>query len=426
MLSLILPLLIFGFALAQEPVPAPVENAGRVSLLVARNDSLNARATLIRNETKEIRLSTFEFHMDDYGKKTLGLLVDAAQRGVKVKLILDSYHDGLVKNKAMLKALAALGVEIKLYNPIYRKLLSVNNRTHMKSLITSDSMIIGDRNMGGAYFARSNGNTYISTDVLLSEPENQKKAIAHFDDFFASSRSMPVAGRVTAAEIELADQELKKWAQEALASFKPIRPIISDNVPGIRYVADNPEPSIHSKSGITKDILAMLRKAEKTLVMVNPYVFMTPELKKEFELAIKRGVKITIMSNSSTTTDQKITAMAWQHSRNEIAKLGIELYELKDGHYIHAKTIIRDGKEVYIGSYNLDPRSQNLNVENGVFFEDEGIAKRLDKHNARVMRKMMTRVEPVDLSKMTIKERAGHCMRSGLRRMILAPIYFAL
>jgi len=153
---------------------------------------------------------------------------------------------------------------------------------------------------------------------------------------------------------------------------------------------------------------------------------MTPELKREFQAAIDRGVKIKIMSNSSQTTDQKITAMAWEHSRNEVSKLGIELYELEKGSFIHAKTIIRDGKEVFIGSYNLDPRSQNLNVENGVFFEDARVAKRLESHNQRIMNKMMRRVVPIDTSKMDARERAGHCIKSGIRRMILAPIYFAL
>lgn len=170
----------------------------------------------------------------------------------------------------------------------------------------------------------------------------------------------------------------------------------------------------------------MLRRAEKSLTIMNPYVFMTPELKREFQAAINRGVKITIMSNSSATTDQRITAMAWEHSRNEVSKLGIELYELEKGSFIHAKTIIRDGKEVFIGSYNLDPRSQNLNVENGVFFEDAKVAKRLEAHNQRIMNKMMRRVAPVDTSKMDARERAGHCIKSGIRRMILAPIYFAL
>lgn len=418
MFSLILSLLFTGFVFAEDPAS--------VSLLVGRKDSQRARIDMIRNETKEIRLSTFHFHLDDHGKETLGAMIDAAQRGVKVSIILDGLPDGLAGNRAMLKALAGLGIEIKLYNPVYRKLLSVNNRTHMKSLIGSDSMIIGDRNMTNDYFARSNGNTYISTDVQIKQAEALKNAISHFDEFFKSSRSLDLAGKVALTEVYLADQELKQWARTAVANHRPLRTLPTHTVPNLRYIADNPEPSIHSKSGINQEILAMLRRAEKSLTIINPYVFMTPELKHEFQKAIERGVKITIMTNSSVTTDSKLTAMAWQHSRNEISKLGIELFELKPGSYIHAKTTIRDGKEIFIGSYNLDPRSQNLNVENGVFFEDETVAKRLNDHYSRVMRRMMTRVEPVDTSKMDARERAKHCVRSGIRRMILAPIYFAL
>lgn len=415
--SLILSLLFSWIVFADD---------AQVTLLTGRSQSQLVRDQLIFNETKEIRLSTFEFHLDEHGKRTLGYLVDAAQRGVKVKIILDDFHDGLVKNKALLKALVAQGIEIKIYNPVFRKLLSINNRTHMKSLITSDSMVIGDRNMGQAYFAKRNGNTYISTDVLITEPKNQKVAIDHFDDFFKSSRSLDLAGTVPLTEIYVAEKELKEWARAAIANHRAPPKLKTHTVPDLRYFADNPEPSIHSKSGINKEVLAMLRRAEKTLTIMNPYVFMTPELKNEFEAAIKRGVKITIMSNSSATTDQKITALAWEHSRNEIAKLGIELFELEKGSFIHAKTIVRDGKEVFIGSYNLDPRSQNLNVENGVFFEDQKVARDLTAHTTRIQKKMMTKVEPVDMSKMTVKERASHCMRSGLRRMILAPIYFAL
>jgi phosphatidylserine/phosphatidylglycerophosphate/cardiolipin synthase-like enzyme len=425
MLSLIISLLLTGLAFA-EPAAAPASGAAQVSLLVGRKDSQRARADLIRAETKEIRLSTFHFHLDDHGKETLGLLVDAAQRGVKVKLILDGLPEGLSGNRPMLKALTALGVEIKLYNPVYRRLLSVNNRTHMKSLMGSDSMIIGDRNMTEDYFARKNGNTYISTDVRISDPANQRTAITHFDDFFQSSRALDLAGPSSLIDVYAAEVELKRWAQEAVAKHVPMRTLQTHSVPGLRYIADNPEPSIHSKSGINREILGMLRRAEKSLTLMNPYVFMTPELKHEFQNAIRRGVKITIMTNSSTTTDSRLTAMAWEHSRNEISKLGIELYELKDGSYIHAKTIIRDGKEVFIGSYNLDPRSQNLNVENGVFFEDERIAGRLTSHTSRVQRRMMTRVQPIETFKMDARERASHCIKSGIRRMILAPIYFAL
>lgn len=417
MLSLILSVLFAGLVFADD---------AQVTLLAGRKDSQRARADLIRNETKEIRLSTFHFHLDDHGKETLGLLVDAAQRGVKVKLILDGLPEGLVGNRAMLKALAGLGIEIKLYNPVYRRLLSVNNRTHMKSLITSDSMVIGDRNMTEAYFARKNGNTYISTDVLVSEPQNQRNAISHFDEFFQSSRSLDLAGSVPVTELYVADQELKQWARTAVANHRPLRSLTTHTVPNLRYIADNPEPSIHSKSGINQEVLAMLRRSEKSLTIMNPYVFLTPELKREFQNAMARGVKIKILSNSAATTDQKLTAMAWEQSRNEIAAMGIELFELEKGSFIHAKTIVRDGKEVFIGSYNLDPRSQNLNVENGVFFEDSKLAKRLTDHNYRIMNKMMKRVEPVDTSKMSVTERAGHCMKSGLRRMVLAPIYFAL
>lgn len=400
-------------------------SADDVVLIVSREQSHLKRMELIRKETKELRLSTFIFELDDFGKETLGLLADAAMRGVKVKLNVDGYMPGLTKNYAVLKALEDVGVELKIYNPVYRNGVSFNYRNHMKSLIGSDSIILGDRNMEHSYFKRKGENTYIGVDALIQGDQVQE-ARRHFDSVFDSSQMKKHAGIYLSDEaLVTAKRDLLEWRTAAVHSAGKKIPLNETKlkIENVKYVADSPG-GLFSKNpiGVHRRVMDMINEAKTSLEFTNPYVLLTKETKGAIQNALDRGVKITINSNSSLSTDSHLMGMAWDIHKHELVNMGIEVNELRPGHFLHAKTIVRDGKEVFIGSFNLDPRSQNLNLENGFFAEDESLAKKVTAYNRRIRRLLMDKVEKEVPVKMSASARMSLCAKKGLRKFIVSAV----
>lgn len=421
-LMLLLPLLLLVFTGAGPYARAEEEHPSSARVLLSREESRLARLRMIRDETKEIRLATYHFFLDDIGKDTLGMIVDARKRGVKVKIILDGMPVGLPKERAMMKALKDMGVEIKIYNPLFRYPHRATFRNHMKSLIGSRALISGDRNVANPYFARRKSDKHLSIDMELEDPRALRDATEHFDEFFQSTKmvSDPI-GLVSDAEVESARLELEAWSRSALERFRPMRSLRKYSISNLRYVADVADPAVHSVSGMNQDIFAMIRRAKSSLVIMNPYISLTPELKKELTDAVARGVKIKIISNSSNVNNAKVMRFDWKETAPELVGMGIEVHEVDREAMLHAKTIVRDGVEVYVGSYNWDPRSQRLNVENGVIFDSEEISRVLNNYATRI-RIFTNPVDLVDPATLTPAQKAARCFRSNVRRLILAPI----
>lgn len=397
-----------------------------VALLVSRNESHLTRAELIRKETKELRLNTFTFNVDDFGKETLGLLAEAAERGVKVRLTIDGFEGTLPKNYAMLRALESSGVEVKLFNPIFRKILSLNYRNHQKSLIGSDFMILGDRNMTGDYFKLRGSHNYIGMDVLVKG--NQVTAARnHYDEVFKSDQMMRHAGiALKDEELEAAKRELANWKVEAQKIPAPRLPLETGNLDvtdHVKYVADKSGGRWSKKPyALHFTIVEMINEAKTSLDFMNPYVLLTPETKKAVENAVKRGVKVRVLSNSAGSTDSHLMGMAWDFQKQKLLEMGVEVHELKPGQFLHAKTIVKDMNEVFVGSFNLDPRSQNLNLENGIFIKDKNIARRVDEYNRRIRERLMVKVEK---EVKPVKPTVAYCTKRALRKMV-SKIMFPL
>lgn len=388
-----------------------------VNLLISRKHAKEQRMKMILNETKEIRYNTFIFDLDDTGKEILGLLADAAQRGVKVQLILDDYHEGLVKKPHILQALKDMGVEVKIFNPLTRHPLNVNLRNHIKSLIGTDEMIVGGRNTQGHYFKE-----YIDIEAQINGAQVQK-AKEHFDSVFNSPQVKPPVISKNAEEIAQAKSSIKEWAAKGRHhAMKPLAYRQSPKkVENLSYFADPPSITDKRAKGINKEIVAMIDRADETLEFINPYVLISPEEKAALQRAIKRGVKVKISTNAASATDSKLVAMAWELKKNELVQMGIELHESRQ--YVHAKTIIRDMHEVFIGSFNLDMRSHNLNLENGIFFKSRETAERLSTHHRRLVKTFMTKVEHKMEKEKNLLKGGAKCVHDGIRRLITEIVY---
>lgn len=391
-----------------------------MELLISRKHSKVVRFNTILSETSELRYNTFVFDLDETGKQVLGLMADAARRGVKVKLIIDDWEKGLAKKPAYLQALMDLGVDVRVFNPILKNPTMVNYRNHIKSLITDDELVVGGRNTQGHYFKE-----YIDVEAHItgSQVDVAKK---HYDTVFESNRVSIPAGSKNFDEVMRARAEIITWgtgAKEYVAKAQKARKYEKKptKVEGLKYVADPPQMADKKANGINKKIIEMIDRAQGNLDFMNPYVLFTPEEKAAVQRAIKRGVKVRVSTNAATTTDSKLFAIAWDVKKKELVDMGVEVYESQN--YIHAKTIVRDRSEIFVGSFNLDPRSQNLNLENGIFLENKELARQLDSHQRRVAKMFTNRYHKVEDKARSILHKGGSCVREGINKLITTIVY---
>lgn len=390
----------------------------QVFFLANRKDAHTIRHDVIQEEKSILRYNTFVFHLDETGQSVVGLLADAAQRGVNVKLIIDGMGEaaGLEDKGAYLGALKRMGVDVKVFNPLMRHPLSINNRNHQKSLISSRKLLVGGRNTKGDYF-----DEYIDTEILVKGSEVDVAA-KHFDSVFDSPEVKPPWIMASEAEIDAAEKEIRAWAKKANKMPFRIRKLEYMPVEDAKYVADPSNLVEKRENGINKKIISMIDRAEKELSLMNPYVYLADDVKDALKRARDRGVKIRIATNSKDVTDSRLAAIAWEVRKHELTEMGIEVHESK--RYVHAKTIVRDGKEVFIGSFNLDVRSYNLNLENGIFIHSKKLASTMDSHHRRMIRFFMKKME----KKAEEKVKSGFakvalCIRKGYHKMLTKMVW---
>ncbi len=319
----------------------------------------------------------------------------------------------------MLQALRDLGIDVRIYNPVYRHPLSINYRNHMKSLIGTQEMVVGGRNTQNHYF-----NEFIDVEAQVRGQAVQDAA-RHYDEVFTSPQVRAPITSNNADEVARARQDLIAWSREFRANLaQPFRAIQRPtDVEDIRYVGDPADPIAKRTGGISRDIIAMIDRAQESLEFMNPYVLMSPETEDAIRRARARGVRVSVATNFASSVDSGIVSRAWEIKRLDLLNMGVEVFETSQT-YVHSKTIIRDGREVFIGSFNLDMRSFNLNLENGIFVRSQSLANNLARHQERLRRTFMTRAEtPAPTTSRTILQRGGACIRNGMNRLITTLAY---
>lgn len=303
-----------------------------------------------------------------------------------------------------------------------------NQRMHDKTFIVDSKLAItGGRNMAAEYFDYNQTYNFRDRDALLLG------GVAHtmqasFDKFWVSPLSAPVEElydglglmqkhvSVQDDEVQKIYTDLHQYAQ-ASENFSPeVRQAIADTPrsfdalaknmvwTNVTFISDTPgknkQKFLLGGGGKTTEKLAQLvENAKHEIVIQSPYLVMSDQAKKLFKAAIARGVKIKINTNSLASTDNIQAFSGYRNQRDNLIKTGIEIFEFKpDANIaqqlvrhassgkinppvfaIHAKTMVVDARHVYIGTFNLDPRSQNLNTEVGVILENQQIAQQVRK-----------------------------------------------
>jgi putative cardiolipin synthase len=387
---------------------------------------------------------------DDTGRKLLRALRDAAQRGVRVRVLLDDLYT--VGHDPLLLGLAAYpNVEVRLFNPFPARFDSIgerfaaslfdlgrlNHRMHNKLFIADGAMAIaGGRNIGDEYFMVANGANYIDLDVFAIGAVLPRLG-ALFDRYWNSEHVYPVQAIVPSAD------SATEWQQRFEAATVP-RPGRGPQPPGAGSVdllgqrslaeemqsgrlaliwavaeafADSPDKVIdHARSPATgqpetvtvrKSLMTELLLARHEVLVSSPY--MVPDRSVMDDIAEGRlwGVSITVITNSLASTDEPFVHAGYQRYRSEMLDLGVKLFEVAPSRVqrsarlgsfgqsigrFHAKAAAIDGELMFIGSLNFDPRSEKHNTELGLLIHSPELTGQLVKLAEVVMTEAAYRV----------------------------------
>lgn len=402
--------------------------------------SMIARAWLTEHAESTIDIQYFIFSLDNVGLIACDYLVRAADRGVKVRILVD---DILVEADAedILSLESHPNIEIKIYNPninlgknIFQKAYNIvtdfrgiNQRMHNKCLIVDEKAVItGGRNIADEYFDYDHEYNFRDRDIFLMGKVCQKVS-SSFENFWNDGLSQSVTAlfpkeKLPVYQINQFDK-LHQYACDTANYWPQVRqkiasiPLAFNNMvdsgaliltDSIDYISDMPGKNQGSEglkgSGLTTQTLVkLIQGAQKTIDIQTPYLVTTEIARDLFTAATRRGVRIRILTNSLASTDNVEAFSGYQRDRAKLLKTGVEIYEWrpdaacrfnimtsalqKKMDYtpifgLHAKTMVVDGHITVIGTFNLDPRSAHLNTECITIVHHPSMAKSvLDKMN---------------------------------------------
>jgi len=390
-------------------------------LLTRPTNALMSRIALADQAAKAIDVQTFQFNDDATGRLVADRLLDAADRGVRVRLLVDAYYS---PEPDLFDALDAhQNIEVRLFNPFGSRdpgLLStlgqmlmefsrLNRRMHNKSFIVDNRVaIIGGRNIGDEYFDASGESNFRDLDLLAIGPVVRDASRA-FDSYWNDQTVVPAsayesrhndAGSLETLRARL-DRSLRQFAQSDYAEV-----IVSElphGATGARpgewfwgpaeLVSDQPEKveARVDQAGlrIGPRLQQVLDAAQAEVVMTTPY-FVPGEAEVRHLLGlVRRGVNVSVLTNSLASTDHATAHGAYSERRRPLVEGGVRLFELKPRPEqapseameasggdvsLHAKSFVVDRRYVFVGSLNMDQRSKLLNTEMGVIVDDADLA----------------------------------------------------
>jgi putative cardiolipin synthase len=414
---------------------ASQQNAGRSGFHIFNVglDGFLLRLEMINAAERSLDLQYYIFRWDDSGRVLSEALVRAAERGVRVRVLVDEGE----KRRGDEKVLALsghAGIEVRVFNPwAYRGTNKVvrateyllrhsrlDYRMHNKLLMADGAVaLLGGRNIGDQYFQIDPESQFADDDVFATGPM-MKELSGEFDDYWNSALAIPVealahhpaAGSAAASPDGHSPPAALQKAQSAglnyeqkLAAGQPLAGILSGEVPLVwadaQFVSDPPdkksEKSVAAGSRVGdlmyKPVAEMARRVSSELLIVSPYFVPTRDELQVLGSRRDEGARVRVLTNSLQSNPDPISHAGYMHYRVGLLQKGVQLYEVRPllgnargsgqsqrlsqyGKYaLHAKLYIMDRKELFIGSMNFDVRSRRLNTEMGLIIRNSELAQ---------------------------------------------------
>ncbi len=407
-------------------------------VLDSAEEALLSRAWLADHAERSIDVQYFIWSTDNIGILAAEALLRAADRGVKVRVIVD---DLLVDapDDSLLALAQHPNFDIRIYNPkisvgvpLHKRLWNavtdlrgVNQRMHDKTFVVDGKVAItGGRNMAAEYYDYHPKYNFRDRDVLLAGVV-VKSITASFERFWRSDLSVPVETiyedrRLAEKDTRVVHERLHSYAAQPSNFSTSVREAIETadiafarlmgtavwgrvdfvcDVPG----KNSPDSGLSGGGRSGRALRQLVFDAKKNLVIQSPYLVPSGKALELFKQTIKRGVGIRINTNSLAATDNLQAFAGYRNQRDDLLEMGIGIFEYRpnaaeqrraragelvqslpaahgDATFgLHAKTMVIDSGIVFIGTFNLDPRSENLNTEVGAVIYSDEIARRVER-----------------------------------------------
>lgn len=386
--------------------------AENISSFAARLDSANCAE-------RSLDLQYYYWKNDLTGKILCRAIIQAAERGVRVRLLLDDINShGL--DTTYLALDSHENIEVRLFNPatnrkhkiqraieLVLRYSSMSRRMHNKSWIADGRLaIVGGRNIGDAYFDASRNVSFQDVDVfVIGRAVSDAEQI--FDRYWNSSSSLSIRAlhRFRNPKFKRLARRLETFylGGDAIRFMKLVGECKSCETllefPGnfhwtkdASIAADPPERLLSNISDVRlgNKIQTLMQSATVDIEIVSPYFIPGNRGVAELGSLVARGVDVSVLTNSLAATDVIAVHGAYARYRQPLLEIGINLFELKQrgikrksslfgssSASLHTKSFVIDGKNGFIGSFNLDPRSNSINTEMGVFFSHPQLAQEL-------------------------------------------------
>jgi putative cardiolipin synthase len=396
-------------------------------------DGFLARGQMIDAAQKTLDLQYFIFRGDETGRLLTGALIRAADRGVRVRVLIDD-GDTVVGDEQIIALDDHPNVEIRIFNPfVYRGHSSLRRtieflfnssrldyRMHNKLLIVDNAAaLIGGRNIGNQYFQMDPDSQFADDDVFAAGPIAMQLS-ATFDEFWKSRFAVPAAalnrsqrsGGALAERRRRADERSERHLESLqtdgvdyvarLATGEPYAGIISGRLPLVwaraQVISDSPDKKNVDRGDLpgrlmAQQVLTAAAAAQSELLMVTPYLVPAPDELNAVQDLRRRGIRVGILTNSLKSSTDLLAQSGYVKFRVGLLKDGVELYEIRSllgstrgsgetalvsryGNYgLHAKLLVFDRKRLFIGSMNFDQRSKHLNTEIGLLIDSPELAQ---------------------------------------------------
>ncbi|MBO9514052.1 MAG: phospholipase D family protein [Variovorax sp.] len=410
-------------AVAAASVRAEDPHLSGLRLLPAGDQAFEARIALARAAQKSIDAQYYQIADDASGRQFLHALREAADRGVRVRVLVDDLH--AAGQDALLAGFAAHpGVEVRMFNPLavregsvgarvffsMNEFSRINRRMHNKLMVADGAFAIsGGRNVADEYFGRSEPANFIDMDLLCAGPVVPELA-GVFDAYWNSPHAYPIESLAGAAGMDGARRHFEAamtLVPEALAPAAArdslgqptVGPQLADgrvalSMAAVRVIADSPRKADADNESLDDGVvmngnLDLMQSAHDEVLIASPYFIPGRRTMALLQQAADQQVHVSIMTNSLATTDEPMAHFGYARYRRALLERRVALYELMPGDdelephadgphgslgRLHAKLAVVDRRWLSIGSMNMDRRSAHSNTEMSLIVDSPVLA----------------------------------------------------
>lgn len=379
-------------------------------------DALGVRLRLAERAQKSIDLQYFLMKNDTAGAVMVNALLKSADRGVRVRFLLDDIFT-TVPDRTFLLMDQHPNIEIRIFNPLSRRGIwafnyigdfsQANRRMHNKSFTVDNAIsVVGGRNIADEYFQLKKDSVFVDFDVLALGPIVADISKS-FDQYWNHSRAVPVEQFITAkknedlqtvrANVAAKLDDIYETVYRKALNSQLLQDLIADRQPlfvgPARVLADNPDKLINkideAHMQLAKDLSGVVRRAETEIIFISPYYVPGDRGVQLIRDLVAKGVRVVILTNSLASNNHVPVHSAYARYRRDVVKAGAELYEMRanaarelEGDEkgpevltLHTKAFLIDRRYLFVGSLNLDPRSIKINAEMGLLIDCEPMVR---------------------------------------------------